>query len=379
MRRKTFFTVVIALWLWGILGVFAQDSYQPVSVTGDYDNPGGGVSEREIAWNRFENFFENEHCYLIARLEQGYWFFLTIFTFKYGPQQRWGIYGLVVSDSGKRWFAKREVRVEEAKVSHEDLSWESKGTTISGQFPRYIYTLNETDIKARLVVETRFKGWKIGRWYLTPDKKNFGEVFIHVPWGRVSGNLILDGKEIPVTGNGYSDRFHGSSRFDRSDPLFYSVRALTPLPGSSEISIQTSYNHFNPAYGKLCGPSLFIMDEKGFIKASQKVVIRGENFYKHPELGYSFPKRLTVTAQEGDFRFSGIFRADRNLEVLDILKNLPPYIQKIASTFFKTPVFSKWDGIFEGKYILNGRETPFKIRSAAEINLIGGPQAQETY
>jgi hypothetical protein len=145
------------------------------------------------------------------------------------------------------------------------------------------------------------------------------------------------------------------------------------------VSIQTSYNHFNPVYGKISIPSLMILGPQGFIKASQKNIIRGEDFYKDPKLGYSFPRSLVVTAEDTGFSFKGIFKADRSMEILDVLSQLPPYARKLAVTFFKLPVFSKWDGIFEGSYTLNGQETKFKIRATAEINLVGGPEAVGSY
>jgi len=375
MKKKGLIIVLLFTIVSGAAAL-SGDAWRPLPVTGDFNKPGGDLTEKDIAWKEFTNFFEQEHGYMIARFDQGYWLFLTIFTFKYGPQQRWGVYSIVSSDSGKQWFARREILVNEAKLSHEGISWESHGTSIGGSYPRYTYTIKEEAYQAKLAIESRFPGWKLGRWYLTPDKKSFGEVFIYIPWGRISGTLTLDGKQISVSGNAYADRFHGSMRLDRTDPMFFSVRSLTPLPGYPEISIQTSYNHFNPAFGKVSIPSLMIMGQQGFVRATENVVIKGDEYYKDQKLGYFFPRKLTVTAEDAGFTFHGQFTAQRNMEMLDIISQVPPYLRMLVETFVKLPVYSKWDGVFEGAYTLNGKETRFKIRAAAENALIGGPETQ---
>lgn len=277
-----------------------------------------------------------------------------------------------MDDSGKKWFAKREVMPKDVTFSNDNISWSSNGTSVSGAYPKYVYTLNEEAFKAKLTVEDAYPGWKIGRTYLTPDKKTLGEVFIFVPRGKISGTLTIDGKEVQVTGNAYADRFHGNQRFDRVDQLFYSVRALTPLPGSADINIHSTFNRSHPGYGKISTPGLLIMGPKAFVKATVFCEIVGQDFQTDPQVGYNFPRKLIVKSDLPGFTFRGVFTSQRNLEVLDILSQLPPYLRKIAEVFFKVPVFSKWDGIFEGSYTLNGTQTNFKLRSLGEVNLIGG-------
>jgi len=374
MNRKIVFVAAFIVALFAVVAV-TDEEYRILRPEGDHNHPGGDLSEKDLGWPKLNDIFENEHTFLMARLDQGYWFFLQIFAYKYGPQELWGIYGIVADDKGKKWFARREVKLKDIKLSHDNFSWQTGGTSVSGAYPQFNYVVREDAFGARLSVKCRFPGWRIGRTNLTADKKTYSDVYMHIPWGRVSGTLTLDGKEIPVTGNAYGDHFHGNQRFDRADPLFYSVRALSALPGYPDMSIEATYNHFHPTFGKISTPGLIIMGQDGFIKATLYSAINGQDFEMNRELGYYFPKRLIVKSDTEGFSFRGVFHAQRCIQVLDILAQLPPYVRKVAEVFFKLPVMSKWDGVFEGIYTLNGKETKFKIRALSEINYVGGRDA----
>lgn len=374
MNRKIALIAAFLLVVFTTVAI-TNDEYRILRPEGDHNHPGGDLKEKDLGWPELTEFFENEHTFLLARLDQGYWFFLQIFSFKYGPQMLWGVYCLVIDDAGKKWFAKRDIKPKDVTLSRDNISWQSMGTSVSGAYPKYTFILNENAFKARLTVECRFPGWRIGRTNLTPDKKTFSDVFMHIPWGKVSGTLILDGVEVPVTGNAYGDHFHGNQRYDLVDPLFYSVRAVSPLPGSPDISIQATFNHFHQAFGKISTPGLIIMGPKGFLKATLNCTINGQEFEMNRDLGYYFPKRLIVKSDVPGLTFRGVFHAQRCVQILDIIAQLPPYVRKLAEMFFKLPVMSKWDGVFEGSYTLDGKETQFKIRALSEINYIGGRDA----
>ena len=367
-REKWIFVLLLGL---GLLSVAADSQYKSVEITGDWAHKPVGLTDKDIAWKNFTGFFENEHVFMLARLDEGYWFVGMIFTFKYGPQRRWGLYALAADDSGRRWFAKREIKPEEVKLSYEKLSWRSGNTWVEGSYPVYTMHIEEPNLGAHLEFKSRVKGWQSGRWFLTPDHKTFGECFIIAPWADVSGKLVLDGKTIPVHGLGYSDRYHGNLRFDQTDPLFYSVRAIKPMPGSEDVNIQASYDHLSPSFGKLTVPGLFIIQPDRLEVGTMKVIIRGENASIDPKVGYAFPRKLVVDAAEGDFSLHGVFVADRSIEVLDIFKQLPAYIRAIAELFWKRPVYSKWEGRFRGSYKIGSQEKRFDLLAIAEINYTG--------
>lgn len=376
MRRIIAICIIACLALLAVT-VSSDEPFRIISPSGDYDNPGGGVSDKAGAWHKHKFFFENEHNFMMARLDQGYWLIYVVFTFKYGPQQRWGIYAKVIDDNGKTWFAKRDVAPKDVKFSYENISWKSKGTGISGTYPEFKFTIEEEGFQANLTSTTLFPGWDTGIYYYEKGKKPFWEVPIYMPWGRIKGTLTLDGKQMEVTGRSYGDHVHGSHRFDHVDPIFYSIRGLSPMPGSAEVSIHVSFNKVHPAHGNAGCPSLILMDSKGFLKATQNVKIRGADFHTDPDTGYSFPRSFIVEADDEGFKLRGVFKADRVIEIMDVISQLPPYLRAIAVKFFNLPVFSKWDGVFEGIYTLKGKQRRFRIRSMGEANFIGGPEAIE--
>lgn len=350
--------------------IAADSSLKLIDLEGEWDNPGQGLTDKQMAWHKFSNFFENEHIYFMARLDEGYWFSFQVFNFKYGPQIRWGVYGFVIDDNGKTYFTKREILPNEPTVNFDKMAWRCGNTWVDTNQPNFTINVEEQAFGGRIEFKSKSKAWNFGKMFYTPDHKEYTHVMILAPWADVSGYLVLNGKKIPVHGKGYVDKTNGNYRLDRTDPLFYGLRAIYPMPGTEQISIEAACNYFHPAYGKLINPNLFIMRQDKIEVATRKVTFKGDKPKMLPEIGLPFPQRITIDAKDGDFTFHGVFEADRNIEAMDIFKQLPPYIRKVAELFFKRPVNSKWSGHFKGNYTKGGKETNFDILSVGEVNYI---------
>jgi len=373
--KKTAIILIIAMISIAIAGTKSSPP-RLVECTGDFENPGQGVTNQSLAWTKMKTFFGNEHVFLLSRLDQGYWIFIQIFTFKYGPSQRYGIYSKVIADNGKIWFAKREVEKKDAIVSYNSINWESKGTSIKGSHPEFRFTIKEEAFQADVTARAFFKGWDMGKFYYEENKKAFWDVPVYLPWGRLEGTLTLDGKAIKVSGYAYGDRVHGVHRFDLVDPIFYGVRAVSPVKGSPRVSIQVAYNGIHAAHGNAYNAILMVMDPKGFLITSRKVKIHGADHRKDKKTGYTFPRSFIVEADDPgkDFKLRGIFKANRPMEIMDVISQLPHYLRSLAMKFFKLPVFSKWDGVFKGFYTFKGEKVNFQIRSMGEASFVGGPE-----
>ena len=348
-----------------------------VECTGDFENHDRGVSNQSLAWTKMDTFFGNEHVFLLTRFDQGYWMFIQIFTLKYGPYQKYGVYSKVIADNGKIWFARREVEKKDAVVSYNNINWESKGTSVKGNHPEFRFTVKEEAFEADVTARTFFKGWDMGKYYYEENKKAYWDIPVYLPWGRTEGTLTLDGKTIEVSGYAYGDRVHGVHRFDLVDPIFYAVRAVSPIDGSPKVSIHVVYNGVHPAHGNAYNAILMLMDPKGFKITSRKVKIHGADHGKDNKTGYTFPRSFIVEADDPgkNFKLRGIFKADRPMEIMDVISQIPHYLRSLALKFFKFPVFSKWDGVFNGFYTLDGERVDFQIRSMGEVSFVGGPDS----
>lgn len=90
MRRTArFFTASLVL---ATALAAAPAEYRIIAPDGVKDhNPSPNLTEKDIGWLNLSEFYENQHGALFARFDQGYWLEIIFFTFKYGPQQRWGV------------------------------------------------------------------------------------------------------------------------------------------------------------------------------------------------------------------------------------------------------------------------------------------------
>jgi hypothetical protein len=119
----------------------------------------------------------------------------------------------VIDPTGKRIIDSMDVHSpDELIASREGIDLQLGENYYRGQFPRYEHHVrdengNGLDLVYDAITVPTMSEWpegiQIGR-ETTPDTPMFMSWFIR-PKNKVTGKIIVDGQEIPVTGHGYSD------------------------------------------------------------------------------------------------------------------------------------------------------------------------------
>ena len=157
-----------------------------------------------------------------------------------------------------------------------------------------------------LVFEALTQGFKeppggayIGREILPTTP--FFMTYFHFPQCRVTGNLIVDGKEIPVRGMGMCDHQYVNMYADRSHWYHWYWGALSDLPGHALV-------YWDGQFGEKLG---FQRTKWLWVYKGEKLFhySRNANIYIEPsdlvlykETGAAYPRKLVFTIDENDVK-----------------------------------------------------------------------------
>jgi len=130
-------------------------------------------------------------------------------------------------------------------------------THIKGTYPKYEVEFLEKDAGCKLTFENLTQGFRNppdGVTYFSRDPARYMGWAIAQPKAKVTGTLILDGKEIPVSGIGYHDHNWGNTmlidiynfwhwgRIMNGDYTFvYSVGESSKITGSKPVSALVTF------------------------------------------------------------------------------------------------------------------------------------------
>lgn len=167
---------------------------------------------------------------------------------------------------------------------------------IKGTYPKYEVEFMEKDAGCKLTFENLTQGFRNppdGVTYFSKDPERYMGWAIAQPKAKVTGVLILDGKEIPVSGTGYHDHNWGNTmlidiynfwhwgRIMTGDYTFvYSVGESSKITGSKPVSALVSFKGHDlvDLTDKLYGDySDLVLDKETGVNYPKTLVLRPES------------------------------------------------------------------------------------------------------
>jgi len=330
-----------------------------------------GIPPDQLKWRKLDGGNQEQHLFLVAFMDQGFEIIGTIFTFKYGPWQRWGLYAFLHEDTtGKTWGTRKECPSEILKVSDTNLDVACGGTSFSGTWPDYKFVVDEPEFNAELDIHVSAPSFEVGECNYSTEKKIFTNCYIFAPRGRLKGAVTVEGVTREVRGEVYGDQARVNVPFTKVGPSFYAVRVF---PDSSAVPDEKLYLNFSSAalhksYGDGYDLFTFIVRGDKIAAISRDLEIKPLEQVVDKETGYKYVKRAGIKSQGENFHLDAQFTVEETIEIMDIFKLLPDWIRKIAEKFWKRPVYFRFLGTFEGELELDGKKMPVKQRATAEMN-----------
>ena len=167
---------------------------------------------------------------------------------------------------------------------------------LKGSIPRYDIEFRDKDLGCKLtfesVVTEGFRKPPDGVSYFTRQPDRWIGWVVAQPRAKVTGTLILDGKEIPVTGVGYHDHNWGNIALTEMYSYWYWGRIFLP-----DYTIIYSIAQMTDALGKK--PSSVILAYKGekLVGLTTDVTAEGSDFMPDKLTGAQYPQTLIIRPQ----------------------------------------------------------------------------------
>ena len=280
-------------------------------------------SEKHWAWHaQANNPQAAQWWYNEAVLDNGY---ATSITFN--ATEAGGIVALDICDpQGNRVSEMPMFAPGQLAYASENLDIKMGENFLRGKFPRYELHVRCGDHGADLVYEAVTQEWMeprdgvyIGRETFPPTNPYFG--YVNSVGCKVSGKLIVAGKEIPVKGHGYHDHQWGSIKF--WDLLQYWYWGKLSFANHTmqwwETMPQSQYG-----YQRIKWLWWFKGNELIEYKNDANIYVEHLDFKEHPKYGLSLPQKLIVDIDDERIKGAATYTIKSILYLKELPKEMNP-------------------------------------------------------
>ena len=195
----------------------------------------------------------------------------------------------IYDPEGKRTATRVGYPVSAVSASRETCDVKMGDNHLHGQIPRYEIHFRDGDLGGDLVYENLTQGYRNppdGAGVIVQDPlTTFGHV-IAQPRARVTGKLILAGKEIPVKGEGYHDKNWGNSPLQNTLEWWYWGRIF--IPGYTMVYAATA----------LGGGVLHMFKGKKLLVSSRELSAAPSDFETDAVSGVKYPQKLPLKVND---------------------------------------------------------------------------------
>lgn len=362
MKTHKVFALLLIGIAFALLG--AQSAPRPILGPSTLPDPNRGMPENVGAFHTPSLFYENEYTGGMCFSKDGWKYVGNLFFFKLGPEFRWGITVSVTEPNGTYHLGKAEIDSKKIVYSKDSIEVKFGESYITGKNPNYHIHYVTDQATVDFVFKSRVKIWAAGadgKFPFGPSNKYFLHIANPVPWGDVTGYIIVNGQKHPFDGQGYIDHGHYSVPLNRQLTTWEGFIAFNwePIDGHMwNITVFDNITH--PEYGGGRIATLFVIKDNRIVYATPQYVVEGSDLRKEPKTGIEFPWRFTVKTTGGNCSFQGVSVAKQTWELLDIFAELPDYVRPIALKFLKRPVYWRGFGTFDGAFTCEGETVHFK-------------------
>ncbi|MBN1376422.1 MAG: hypothetical protein JXA01_09735 [Dehalococcoidia bacterium] len=163
----------------------------------------------------------------------------------------------IYDSRGEKTFRLPFFNEENSSVSKTSCDVVMGSNFIKGTYPKYEIKFLDNNAGCELTFENLTQGFRNppdGVTYFSRDPDRYMGWVIAQPKAKVTGKLILDGKEIPVSGTGYHDHNWGNTMLNdiynywhwgrimsRDYTFVYSVGESSKVTGSKPMSVLVSF------------------------------------------------------------------------------------------------------------------------------------------
>jgi hypothetical protein len=241
-----------------------------------------------------------EWWYLDAAFDNGYSmsmsFQLMDSRFVTTPGRTKAIEFAIYDPSGKKTGVFDEFDIKDVSASTTSCDVTMGSNRVKGSIPRYDLEFHSKDLSkglgCKLTFENTDEGFRQppnGVYYFSEQPKRYIGWVIAQPRAKVTGTIIVDGKEMPVTGVGYHDHNWGNCKLTEMYKYWYWGRILLP-----DYTIIYSAGQKSDAVGG--GPTNALLALKGgkLVDMSSDISAEPSDFIVDPVTNTPYPQKLIL-------------------------------------------------------------------------------------
>jgi hypothetical protein len=198
----------------------------------------------------------------------------------------------IYDPSGKKTSVDAGFKPEEVTVSADICNVKMGDNQLKGSYPKWDVSFRQGDLGAQLTFESLAEGFKTppdGVVYFSRQPEKYIGWVIAQPRAKVTGKLILNGKEIPVSGVGYHDHNWGNCSLKEMYNYWYWGRMYLP-----EYTFVYSVGQMVDALGKKPSSVIFAFKGPKLLEVSTEITVDASDFVLDPFTGAKYPRSVVL-------------------------------------------------------------------------------------
>ncbi len=318
------------------------------------------VEDTELSFtNKTFKHAITESVYCVSTFNDGWVFMTNYFRVVGDLVNRRGIYVLVTDPEGNTYWKTHEIKKSDFIIRDNQLYVSDGENTIQGDGMSYAVSYDFNDFSCNLFFRNRLPPWKAedGVVYFDDKEEMFEQRVVNSPWAEVTGTITIVGKEMRVTGHGYSEKSLHVAPITLYQPTMQSMRVFSPRDlgtvssdGGTEELWSLSLFDFTtlPRFDSKRLSRLFIAKDNEWLLTTPEYSLEPADFVKEEGLPYEYPQTIHVKAHTQGYDLEGAFRSTVLFDFTDILAEVPAVLRAIILLFVDRPVYFRLLGWFEG-------------------------------
>ena len=315
----------------------------PVTVfPGPAQDLAAGLAPVEYRATPLKDSAYGEGWFYLARLDDGTFLFCNFFLTNIGFGGMKASVDVTLNfPDGTKLIDRGEFATDGLVVAKNSFQVKIGDSETKGVFPDFTIRLRLPKVTADLNYHAELPSWMPGSGfvYYGEGQKKFYKYRDVIPRARVTGTLKAAGRDLKVTGYGYSD--HGLTNMypHQYAAVWYSLRSFDP-----HWTVQYLEFDAPDKYGKKRVPVLLIGKDGKILYAGTNYTLAREDVVKDSS-GYSYPKKLTFAVDEPGFKARGTVKVASLIDSIDLLAQLKPFERFVAKMFAKSFIFRQRDQV----------------------------------
>jgi len=241
---------------------------------------------------------------------------------------------------GQVHVAHHEVRRDriEAATDHMDVTVGTSRAWADGD--TYHLAIDQDDVSMRLDMTRQLPAWRPGDGFIRYGDGDHQALGIHVPRGRSSGSLTIDGQTFDLAGTGYHDHSWATIKLPSAMKRWDSLRLYHPRYTLvlHEHGLTNKYGGGTNQFGILGLDGRIVAEARSFTYAGSA---------PRKVKGGQMATELDVLVDADGWRVEGTIVEERYQDSVDVLGQLSLPVRLAIKAFYTNPFLHRYVGHYE--------------------------------